>query len=109
LATADLFLMPTLSEGMSLAAVEAMCSGLPLVISKFSGVDCFVDGEMGVLIEDNVESVEGGISRALADQAQLDRWGRNARAAASGLSWERYEREISSLAARVSVNRGQRP
>ncbi len=97
LAAADLFLMPTLSESMSLACVEAMCAGVPLIITRYAGVDCFVDGEMGVLIEDNVESLEYGVSRALSDHSQLDRWSRNVRAAASELTWERYERGISGV------------
>jgi glycosyltransferase involved in cell wall biosynthesis len=102
-ARSDLFLMPTLSESMSLACVEAMRAGLPLVITEYAGIDCFVDGEMGLLIEDSVESIEDAITRALADPARLERWRANVRDAAQGLTWGRYEQAIAELAARSAA------
>lgn len=101
LATAGLFLMPTLSEGMSFACVEAMCAGVPILTTGYAGVDCFVDGEMGALIEDSVESVEAGVSGALGDQSSSERWSRNARSAAATLTWDHYERAIASISSTV--------
>ncbi len=97
-AAADLFLMPTLSESMSLACVEAMSAGLPLIITEYAGVDCFADGEMGVLIEDSVDSVEQGVTRALSDLPRLAHWSRNVRSAAAGLTWDHYEQAIARIA-----------
>jgi len=101
LAGAALFVMPTLSESMSLACVEAMCAGLPLVITAHAGVDCFVDGEMGVLVQDDVDSIERGITRALSDAPRLQRWGANVRSAAASLGWEAYEARIARVASQA--------
>lgn len=100
-ASADLYLMPTLSESMSLACVEAMCAGLPMLLTEYAGVDCFEDGKMGVLIEDSVESVEAGMTRALSSLSQLQHWSHNVRMAASQLTWRHYEAGIARIASSV--------
>lgn len=49
---ADIFCMPSLSEGLPLAAEEAMAVGLPLVMTKVGGVaELVLDGETGYLVE----------------------------------------------------------
>ncbi|MEJ0099921.1 MAG: glycosyltransferase family 4 protein [Pseudomonadota bacterium] len=97
-ARCDLLVMPTLSEGMSLACVEAMRAGVPLVITAYAGLDCFVDGEMGLRVEDSVESVGDAVTRVLTHPAQLERWRTNVREAAQGLTWGRYEAAIAAVA-----------
>jgi glycosyltransferase involved in cell wall biosynthesis len=103
-AAADLFLMPTLSESMSLACIEAMSAGLPMIITEYAGVDCFVDGEMGVLIGDSVASVEQGVTRALSDLPRLAQWSLNVRTAATGLSWDHYEQGIAQVASQAHTS-----
>lgn len=50
LAQADLFVLPSFSEGFGIAAVEAMLLGVPCLCSKVGGVPEFViDGETGWL------------------------------------------------------------
>lgn len=49
---ADVFSMPSLDEGLPLAAEEAMSAGLPVVTTKAGGIpELMVDGETGYLVE----------------------------------------------------------
>jgi glycosyltransferase involved in cell wall biosynthesis len=52
LAAMDLFVHPSLSEGMPHAVMEAMAAGLPVIASGVDGVqDLIVDGESGWLVK----------------------------------------------------------
>lgn len=98
LASADLFVMPTLSEGMSLAIPEAMAAGVPIITTPYCGVDYFQPGKMGVLVEDNVISISDGLINALESQKIWDEWSANCRAATKNCGWDRYESDVGALA-----------
>jgi glycosyltransferase involved in cell wall biosynthesis len=51
LAQASLFVLPSLTEGMSLTLLEAMARGLPVVATRVGGnAEVVVDGETGLLV-----------------------------------------------------------
>ncbi len=53
---ADIFVFPSKREGLGLAALEAMASGLPLLTSNHHGIrDYSVDGETGYIFETESE------------------------------------------------------
>ena len=55
---ADVFMMPSLWEGMSIAALEALASGLPIVCSDVGQLgEIVVDDETGYIIGERSESV----------------------------------------------------
>jgi glycosyltransferase involved in cell wall biosynthesis len=72
----DLFMMPSLWERMPLALGEAMLAGLPVVTTRWAGVDDFVvDGETGfVAIADrkhsDVDAFASALERATDDVAR---------------------------------------
>lgn len=66
---ADLCVVPSRNEGLSLAAMEAMATGLPVVATRVGGLpEVVVDGETGVLVEpDNPPALASAVIRVLAD------------------------------------------
>lgn len=102
LASADLFVMPSLSESMSLICIEAMQAGVPLVITPYCGIDCFEHMRMGVETSDNVEALADSLTQAFRHSDQWEEWGRHAAEAASALGWNTYENSIASLAKNIS-------
>lgn len=67
----DFMIMPTLAEGMSLIIPEALSCGLPVVSTKYCGVDYLVDGFNGVISEDSVVGIKDGIIKMIG---MLENW-----------------------------------
>ena len=82
LCRADIFLMPSHWEGLSLALIEAMAVGLPIVVSDVPGLREVVtpESQAGFLIDPNdAEAIAEHVQLLLDDPALRRRMGRNAR------------------------------
>ena len=60
---ADVFVLPTLSEGSCNAVIEAMACGLPIITSNGSHMDDIVDDYMSIRVDaNNTQSIKNAIS-----------------------------------------------
>ncbi|WP_416050613.1 glycosyltransferase family 4 protein [Cupriavidus basilensis] len=98
LSTAHIFVMPSLSESMSLICVEAMQMGLPIIATPYCGMDALKGGKIGIEIADNVAAVADGLVAAFSRRDQWRDWGSDARNAAAQLTWKRYEMSVAAIA-----------
>jgi glycosyltransferase involved in cell wall biosynthesis len=79
-ARADLLVLPTRAECFGIAAVEAMASGLPVIMSDIGGArDIVVSGHTGWLIEPAYRPLAAAIEHALEIRDHLPRLGQQAR------------------------------
>lgn len=77
-ADADLFVLPTHSDGFGLTQVEALSAGVPVLTSPFCA-QLVEDGVNGrVLPEITASSLATAIRAVLADPASLSEWSRHA-------------------------------
>ncbi len=88
-ASADIFALPSSTETLGLAAIEAMAAGLPVVGARRGGIpEVVLDGETGLLFDPDAP---GDLARALAalvaDSAARRRMALAARQRAHGWSW----------------------
>jgi glycosyltransferase involved in cell wall biosynthesis len=77
LQAADLFLLSSVSEGIPLTLIEAMCAGLPVVSTRVGGTaEVVIDGETGMLTPAGDDTdMAGAIVRLLGDSAMRQRMG----------------------------------
>ena len=80
LADADLFTLPSYSEGFSMAVLEAMAAGTPALVSDRVGFGEVIRQHeaAGVLIDLTPESVRAGLETLLADDALRQRMAQRA-------------------------------
>ena len=86
LAAADVFVLPSLSEGLPLALLEAMFSGCPIVATNVGEVSAVLEhGQAGVIVEPgDPEALAAAIDRLLGDREAAGALG--SRAAARALT-----------------------
>lgn len=85
LAAADLFVLSSLEEGMSLALLEAMAAGLPIVATDIPGNRLLIEaGKHGLLVPAAApEALAAAIRRVFDSPAEAERMAHAARARAS--------------------------
>jgi glycosyltransferase involved in cell wall biosynthesis len=96
----DIFVLPSYSEGLSLALLEAMAAGLPVIATAVGGnPEVAMDGETGLLIPpQDANSLAGALERLLADPAWAQELGKNARRyVEANYSLERLGRDINAI------------
>ena len=73
----DLFVLPSLEEGMSVALLEAMAAGLPVVVTDIPGNRLLVDHDRhGLLVPtEDAEALSAAVTRIFADPDMAARLG----------------------------------
>lgn len=84
---ADVFVMPSDKEGMSNSLLEAMASGLAVVVTATGGAQSLV-GEVGLILQDmDSDSLSVALKRLADDRTGLQRMKTMARRKAITLTW----------------------
>lgn len=98
LAKADVFVLPSLWEGMPLALIEAQAAGLPAVVSNVVGNrDVVIHGETGFVCDTDEDLIQK-TRLLLQDSALRQKMGKAAREmAAVRFSVERMHREMMAV------------
>lgn len=78
LARADLFVLPSIGEGLSMAILEALASGTPVVISQECNLPVVERAAAGAVVNRDAAAVAEGISRFLSNPALLTDAGQRA-------------------------------
>ena len=96
----DIFVLPSYSEGLSLALLEAMAAGLPVIVSAVGGnPEVVTDGETGLIIPPrDAQVLAQALERLLGDPTLAKKLGKNARRhVEANYSLERLGQEINAI------------
>lgn len=76
---ADLFVLPSLYEGIPMTIIEAMGTGLPIAASRVGGIPGLLkEGECGMLMDNDDESVFRAMEALVTDRKLREGYGRRA-------------------------------
>lgn len=100
---ADVFVMPSLNEGMSNNLLEALASGMPVLMTPVGGAEELVtDGENGFLIEtENSDIIADKLEYLIENLEKVDEMGRASRELAEQMSWQVVADDYISFYERV--------
>lgn len=81
LAALDLFVLPSLQEGLPSAVLEAMAAGVPVIATEIPGLpEAVVSGQTGLLVPPaQVEALAEALRRVLRNPEEAQHWALNAR------------------------------
>jgi len=95
-ASADLFVMPSMTETLGFVVLEAMSAGLPVVAAPGGGIpDLVKEGETGALVDPwDSKRFADGIRAILEDDGRRSRLAANARRFAEHCDWPSETRAL---------------
>jgi len=95
----DIFVLPSLMEGMPLSLLEAMAAGMPITTTATGGMaDMVRDGENGVLVPPaDAAGLAAGIKRLMDSETLRRELGQTAHREARAQSWEQVTRQVEEV------------
>jgi len=83
----DIFVYPTLREGLGLAPIEAMACGLPVIVCNATTMPEVV-GKSGMIVDTNIESMKVGIGKMVDSKRLRLTYRSRGLKRAKALTWE---------------------
>lgn len=96
----DLYVLPSVSEPFGISVLEAMVAGVPVIVSRQSGVAEIIENCIKVNFWD-VDEMAHHILRVLRDENLHRQLAEGGRSEALSLSWEESAKKISSIYAKI--------
>lgn len=99
LAQADVFVLPSLAEGMARVVLEAMACGVPCIVTPNTGYEeIIINGENGLIVPiRNSEAIADCIQMLYEDPVMRNSMASRALSTAQRNSWEKYKLKLQSL------------
>jgi glycosyltransferase involved in cell wall biosynthesis len=109
-ATAHVFVLPSYNEGMSVATLEAMAAGLPVVVSRTGGTTELVEvGITGFTFAwADVDQLSHHLRLLATDRGRARAMGQAAHAHSARFSWEAAASRYLEMYAKTAHNNGKR-
>jgi glycosyltransferase involved in cell wall biosynthesis len=107
LARADVFCLPSIAEGFSMAVLEAMAARTAVLLSAGCAFPQVEAAGAGRIVEDGVQGLQRALAEMLADPARLARMGEAGRALVErDYSWDRIvDRLLEAYAESIGLHR----
>lgn len=107
LKSSKLFVLPSFMEGFSIATIEAMASGLPVItfdVESNAAREHITDFVNGLKVKPNVEDLASSIRSLLKDPSLLEKMSRNAKNYGSRFDWDKVMPMLEKVYGTVAGN-----
>jgi glycosyltransferase involved in cell wall biosynthesis len=103
--SSNLFVLPSIYEGLPLVCLESMASGLPNLVTHVGGMkDLVIDRQNGFFVERDSKSIADKVLELYSNPELYQAMRNNARATALDYSWENIGQQYVTILGMVSNN-----
>lgn len=100
-----MYMLPSDLEGMSIALLEAMCAGLPVLVSDIPQNTCVVEDAGFTFRAGDVDHLKEVLDKALSQPERLSEWGRLAREKTDKFQWSTVVEQLERVYAECTGTR----
>lgn len=93
----DIFILPSLNEGMSNSILEAMATGLPIITTDTGGSKELVDDNGLIIEKESSTSLKEAIEKLTNNHELIYNMGNNSRDRAKAMSWAKVAGEYKDI------------
>ncbi len=95
----DIFAMPSIAEGFSMAMIEALANGRPLLLTRYCHNPAVAEAGAGLIVEPSVDAIADGLRAMLArDDTELAAMGQSARRLfVDRFTWDRVAEALEHI------------
>lgn len=98
LAAADIFVLPSYSEGFPIAAIEALAAGLPVILTEACNIPGIEEEGAGMIITPELTSLSQAMLRLTDDTALRNQVGHSGRQLAlAKYTWDRVAEQMTQV------------
>ncbi|MEX0569208.1 MAG: glycosyltransferase family 4 protein [Candidatus Njordarchaeota archaeon] len=97
----DIFVLPSLNEGMSNTILEAMASGLPIITTDTGGSKELIDKNGIIIPIMDSKAISDAIMTLISNERLRYEMGRKSRRKAEEMSWERVAKDYFNLYSKI--------
>lgn len=97
LQNSDIFVLPSLNEGMSNSILEAMSCGLPIITTNTGGSKELIDGNGFVFKKRSIVSIKKTLERYLKSRDLIRKHGEKSRGIVQDMSWENVSNKYKKI------------
>jgi L-malate glycosyltransferase len=94
---ADIFVLPSLNEGMSNSILEGMACGLPIITTDTGGSKELIDGNGFIVEKSSSEDLRDAVNRYLEDLSLIEKHGKKSRKIAEEMSWGKVAKDYLKM------------
>jgi len=98
---ADIFILPSLYEGMSNTILEAMASGLPIITTDTGGTKELIKGNGIIIKKRSNTEIADAVNKIIKDKLLKDTYSKKSRELALNLNWHNLAKQYYELYKKV--------
>lgn len=95
---ADVYVLPSTSEGFPVSVLESCACGTPIIVSDQCGIADIVDNQVGLVVPPNKNQLSAAILHMLSDQKMRQQFGERGKSLVrERFNWERIAEQVEDM------------